>query len=378
MKQPVDESPAIGEVEASFLPEGELRRFVLSAGSDLTAVNARIEGARGMDETRLWLPIEEVSDAEVAAGLRSARPVNSFKAMLMPSRELVARYGKPDLAGPLAGLAGRTLTLVGMRGSECRALGYLDKVMLADPTPDPFYQARRSGTTIISVDCVDPCGSCFCNLLGEKAYAEANFDVNLSPVEGGYVVTAGSEKGAGLMRAGGASLQPASPDRLGQKEEGRRRGAQKLEEQNAEHASTSAEDLAGLFDGSSAEDFWFDELALCVQCGGCTAVCPTCYCFLLHDLDAGSGEFQRVREADSCQFTGYTIMAGPPGTAKPDPRHTHMDKFRRRFAHKFWHDVTVNGMLGCVGCGRCIETCPGAIDLRRVISSIKGARVADA
>jgi ferredoxin len=63
-------------------------------------------------------------------------------------------------------------------------------------------------------------------------------------------------------------------------------------------------------------------------------------------------------------------MAGPPGTVKPDPRRDHMSKFQRRFAHKFWHDVLVNQMLGCVGCGRCIETCPGLIDLRRIITAI--------
>jgi succinate dehydrogenase/fumarate reductase-like Fe-S protein len=71
-------------------------------------------------------------------------------------------------------------------------------------------------------------------------------------------------------------------------------------------------------------------------------------------------------------------MAAPAGVARPDPRRTHMDKFQRRFAHKFWHDVTVNGMLGCVGCGRCFETCPGSIDLRRVITAIRGARVGNA
>ncbi len=371
------ETHTTGTDGTSFLPEGQLRQFALSGEANVTAANARVAASNRMDETRLWMPIEDASDEELSAGLRSPRPINPFKSVLLPSRELVALYGKPGLTGPLAALAEQTVTLLGMRGSDCRALAYLDMVMLGDPTPDPFYQARRERCTVISVDCVEPCESCFCNLLGRKAYAESGYDVNLSPVEGGYVVTAGSEKGTDLLRRNESRLSAAGAIRLDQVDCMRAETADRLAEQNAEFAPASAPELAELLPGSLSGAFWSEELARCVQCGGCTSVCPTCYCFLLHDLDAGPHEFQRVRLADSCQFTGYSTMAGPPGGMKPDPRRTHMDKFQRRFAHKFWHDVTVNGVLGCVGCGRCLETCPGSIDLRRVITSVRSAQVAD-
>ncbi len=365
--------------EAYFLPEAELRGLLLSIGADHAAVNAFVEADCSRTEsTRLYLPLEQASDEQLAAGLRSPRPHYPFKSVLMPARELVARYGEGDSPSPLEALAGESLLLVGMRGSDCRALGYLDRVMLADPVPDPFYERRRAGLTVVSVDCVEPCESCFCNLLGEKAYAEENFDVNLSPVEGGYVAVAGSEKGEGILSGNQDRLEPAGEEPLRQRDRARERAAEQLQRQNADYAPTTAEELAALMPDTLEEAFWFGELAACVQCGGCTAVCPTCYCFLLHDLEAETHRFQRVRLWDSCQFTGYSEMAGPPGTTPPDPRRTHMDKFQRRFAHKFWHDVKVNAMLGCVGCGRCRESCPGAIDLRRVITAVQSARVQNA
>jgi heterodisulfide reductase subunit C len=250
-------------------------------------------------------------------------------------------------------------------------LSYLDKVMLGEPEPDPFYAARRAASTIFAVDCVDPCETCFCNVLGEKAYAEAGFDLNLSPIEGGYIVEAGSEKGAALLEANAGRLLDPTEEQMAQRTAARDRTAQTLAEQNAAYGTVTPEQLAELMPASERELFWLDELATCVQCGACTAVCPTCYCFLLHDLEAEPREFARVRLADSCQFTGYAVMAGPPGLAGPDPRPMHMNKFQRRFAHKFWHDVLVNGVLGCVGCGRCRDSCPGAIDLRRVIAAIR-------
>jgi predicted aldo/keto reductase-like oxidoreductase len=113
----------------------------------------------------------------------------------------------------------------------------------------------------------------------------------------------------------------------------------------------------------------------CVQCGGCTNVCPACYCFLLSDEEYAEDAYERTRARDSCQFTGYSQMAGPPGTLAPDPRRNHMSKFQHRFAHKFWYNAVSPGILGCVGCGRCRDTCPGAIDLRRVLTEVSRQRV---
>jgi len=319
-------------------------------------------------ETTLWKPIEDVPAEQIAAGLRAQRPVNSFKGVLMPARELVARYGEAEGEDPLDVAARQTIALVGVRGCELRALAYLDSVMLEEPQ-EPFYRARREQMTIIAVDCTAPCPTCFCNLLGGRPHPEKLFDVNLSPVEGGYVAEAGSEKGTELLEKCRGLLIDAAENHLAQKEAMRQKAAEQLEQQNAEYSIP--EDIKESLPQSIDGRFWRRELSLCVQCGGCTAVCPTCYCFLLYDKRADGKAYERARVWDSCQFTGYSVMAGPPGTRKPDPRRNHMSKFQHRFAHKFWYDPINWGVFGCVGCGRCSQTCPGAIDPRRVLSEVK-------
>ena len=348
--------------EPKFLAEANLGAFLGGLDAARKYANVLVE------DVSLWKPLEGVPAEQVAAGLRAQRPLNPFKSVLMPARELVARYGEAEGEDPLETACRQAVALVGVRGCECRALAYLDSVMLSEPE-EPFYKARRGQMTVISVDCAQPSAACFCNLLGDSPYPEKLFDVNLSPIDGGYVAEAGSEKGAELLQKSERILAQASQSHLAQKQAMRQKATQQLDEQNAEYGLP--EDIKESLPQSIEGRFWRHEMSLCVQCGGCTAVCPTCYCFLLYDRQADGEAYERTRVWDSCQFTGYSVMAGPPGTRKPDPRRSHLSKFQHRFAHKFWYDPVNWGVLGCVGCGRCGQTCPGGIDLRRALTEVK-------
>ncbi len=355
--------------EAKFLPGDRLVEFLGSVPGDRKLVNTSSE------EGPVWGELSEAEPAEVAAGLRAARPFYSFKNVLMPASELVARYGRAD-DDPLEEVSKLTVAVIGVRGCECRALAYLDKVMFDEPMADPFYAIRRENSFILAVDCAVAAESCFCNLLGEGPYPEANYDLNLSPIQDGFLVQAGSEKGQQLLADAGSPLSDATDAQLEERDAMRRKAAEQLSGQNTDY--DFPDDFAAALAPTLEEMFWRTELSTCVQCGGCTAVCPTCYCFLLFDQATGEGAYERGRVWDSCQFTGYSEMAAAPGLAKPDPRREHMSKFQHRFAHKFWYSPLTLGLLGCVGCGRCSETCPGAIDLRRVLSQANKAYAEDA
>jgi ferredoxin len=347
--------------EAKFVADDRLVDLLKLLPGDRTAANAMV------DEARVWVGLEDATAEEVLAGLRGARPFYSAKSVLMPASEVVARYGRAE-GDPLEEAEQISMAIVGVRGCECRALTYLDRIMLDDPMADPFYEVRRKNATIVGVDCAVAADSCFCNLLGDAAYPEVNYDLNLSPVEGGFLVEAGTEKGEQVLDQAASLLQEASAEQVEQREAMREQTRRQLEEQNGEYEMP--EDWAAALPETLEELFWRTELARCVQCGGCTNVCPQCYCFMLSDQQIEEGAYERAREWDSCQFTGYSEMAGPPGTTPPDPRREHITKFQHRFAHKFWYNPLMLGILGCVGCGRCGDTCPGAIDLRRVLSNV--------
>lgn len=303
-----------------------------------------------------------LTDGEpVEAALRAPRGAMSAKPFCFPPRELVARY----TAGESGALADAPRRLIfGARACELRALRYLDKVFGAPPQPDPVYQAHRTRLLIVSVDCVQPHAHCFCNLVDGQPYAEAPFDVNLTPITGGYVVETGSPAGAAFREQIADLLTAATPQQMSERDQARQQAERQLQEQNAAYrpSRAPAEALA-----NRQDDERWDRLGKgCVECGACTQICPTCHCFFFTDRGGSGQAFERLRAWDSCVWSGYSRMAGAAGM-KPNPRAQFRTRFANRFLHKFLWSLQQWDTLGCVGCGRCFDACPGVIDLRRVI-----------
>ena len=98
----------------------------------------------------------------------------------------------------------------------------------------------------------------------------------------------------------------------------------------------------------------------CVECGGCNFICNTCHCFLLSDTGDESKN-KKLKLWDSCQYANYSRVAGGA-----NPLKARYQRLRFRFTKKFDFFMDNLGMPACCGCGRCIEVCPGKIDLREV------------
>ena len=113
---------------------------------------------------------------------------------------------------------------------------------------------------------------------------------------------------------------------------------------------------------------WNELGCVCVECGACSYICPTCHCFLLYDEPAGGeeGKSKRMRAWDSCLMASYAKMAGVGGV-KPTPRPRLASRFENRVRHKFDWMVQNLEEIGCVGCGRCTQACAGGSDIREVI-----------
>jgi sulfhydrogenase subunit beta (sulfur reductase) len=115
-----------------------------------------------------------------------------------------------------------------------------------------------------------------------------------------------------------------------------------------------------------SDAIWDDISARCVECGACTNICPTCYCFLLFDQKAGGSHFQRMFSWDSCQVTGYARMA-----AMANPRARLTDRVKHRYYHKYDYLPLSHGAVYCTGCGRCIDSCSASIDMRDALRKLK-------
>jgi len=300
-----------------------------------------------------------------APALDKARAAQSTKSFLMPPAETVARYG--GSSRPVA-VAEQPLALVGVRACELRAWKYLDKVMLEGEFVDPPYKARRESAAMISCDCVACAETCCCTLVGGRPYVEPGdgADVNITALDGGYLLEPMTDAGAKLIGPGWAE---ASDGQLAQRDGLRQDMVEKIEAQNARFTFSATDGAApDLPEGD--DDAWQRHAADCVECGACTNICPTCHCFYLFDHALADKGAERVRTWDSCLLSTYHRMAGGP-QMKLSPRPELRSRLANRILHKFVYSPQQWGMLGCVGCGRCVDACLGAIDIRDVVEDLK-------
>jgi len=300
--------------------------------------------------------------------LERARAAQSAKGFLMPAAEAVARYGQGEAKA--VAVAAEPVVLVGVRACELRAWRYLDKVMLGGEFEDPMYRARREGAAIVSCDCVECAESCCCVLVAGRPFVaeDDGADINVTAIDGGFIVEVFTETGKELL-ASGANWPAATSGQLAKRQAARDATVEQLKKQNAPY-SYAATDEAPVPLPEGDDEAWQRHAADCVECGACTHICPTCYCFYLYDHRLAEKVAERVRAWDSCLLSTYHRMAGGP-QMKLTPRPELRSRLANRVLHKFVYSHQQYELLGCVGCGRCIDACPGAIDIRNVVEDLK-------
>ena len=280
--------------------------------------------------------------------LSSYRTVDPLRTLYYFSRETI-----------LPAKSAKKRLIVGVKSCDLAALRVLDRALINQDFVDPVYQAWREQTTIVATDCMEVGDSCHCILVDGKPWAEENFDINLSPINDSYLITVGSKKGEDLLKLFKEHLdlvQPRGDDREKVKQN-RRTIERKLKELNAKYVRKG--DYQNL--RKSPIEGWIDDSRTCVGCGGCTNICPTCYCIILND-ETTAKQFVKVRSTDSCQLDGYAKVAGG---ATPRPKM--YQRFRNRYLCKFDYMKSNFDLIGCTGCGRCIDVCPGEIKFRAVV-----------
>ena len=253
--------------------------------------------------------------------------------------------------------------IFGVRACDAASFDILDRVYLVDPV-DSYYKNRRTHGTVVTLACNRPAETCFCGTFGIDAGNPAG-DVTAWKVEDGYVLRANTEKGEALL-ASVADLLTDTDDACVKCEQEKLHAIMK----KLPLASLST---AGLGEGLTKELFdrpeWASLSESCIGCGTCTFVCPTCQCYDIRDFDTGSG-IQRFRRWDSCMYSEFTKMA------HGNPRVSQLERFRQRFMHKLVYFPDNNdGIFGCVGCGRCLASCPISMNIVKVMKALaKGGK----
>ncbi len=280
--------------------------------------------------------------------------LKSAKGVFFPQSEVVLEFeageSRPEVKD-IQGFAPQTI-LLGVRPCDVAAMNVLDSVFAWD-YKDNFYLERRANTTIVSVGCLAPVDEfCFCTSVGLNPQTREGSDVfMLRQSDGSYLVEAVTEKGEALLKQTSKSLElsEAQPNADAEDIVPRRFDLNRVKPWLDEH-----------FD----DDFWKKMSLKCIGCGTCTFLCPTCHCFDLVD-ETRQGAGVRRKNWDSCQFSLFTLHA-----SGHNPRKTQSERYRQRIMHKFKYYQEKFGKTLCVGCGRCVRSCPVGHSLLEYLTEI--------
>ena len=251
---------------------------------------------------------------------------------------------------------------IGVRPCEIQAIAIQDKVFLNGEYRDPFYEARRQALFVVAVNCGHAGGTCFCVSMNSGPKATFGFDLALTEVlEAGrhyFLVEVGTELGADIL--GEVPHKAASEEERATAE----RIVARTADQMGRRMYTMG--LKDLLYRSYESPHWDEVAKLCLTCGNCTMVCPTCFCTTVEDLTDLTGEHaERWRKWDSCFTMDFSYIPG--GSVRASA----MARYRQWMTHKLATWIDQFGTSGCVGCGRCITWCPVAIDITEEVNAIR-------
>jgi len=220
---------------------------------------------------------------------------------------------------------------------------------------DPWWVKRFESTILIGLGCNEPCPTCFCSSVGGGPFNEKGLDVLLYDLGETFLIKGLTEKGEEWIQAiqGG---QPAGDAALKAGEDLSASSSDKMKGR-VPTERLREKGITDLFDAP----FWDHVSFSCLNCGTCTYICPTCWCFDIQDEVLGKAG-DRIRNWDSCMFPLFTLHG-----SGHNPRDQKVQRVRQRFMHKlkYYVDKYEKGVQ-CSGCGRCVRYCPVNIDIRQV------------
>ena len=296
------------------------------------------------------------------------KTVRSAKDFFFPKTEHMVSY---ELKGKEIKIidprkAAEDFVVFGVR--PCDAVGFtvIDNVYLNMNPVDSYYKNHREHGTVVTLACNEPEKTCFCSTYGIDASLSNDKngsagDVSCWLADGKYFFKANTEKGKAFIEKVSSVLTESDAKAVENEKKAILEKTEKLPFAHLDLSKFQGKDMLKIFNSS----VWKKVAEPCVGCGTCTYVCPTCMCFDVRDFNTGHG-IRQIRCWDSCMYSDFTQMAAA------NPRLTQVERSRQRFMHKLmYYPMAHEGLFQCVGCGRCIESCPVNMNVVKVIKAVQ-------
>lgn len=262
----------------------------------------------------------------------------------------------------------RKRAVFGIRSCDIAGIFHLDRFFLGNTYRDNYYEAFRNNIFLVNVVCsdaaVDIDDDCFCVCADTGPAARDHFDLQLMDLHndrGEFLAVAGTPRAEAMFDH--SFFTRATPEHVARRREILNDVRKRFK------LATSWYSAATRFitEGMVTDETWQKVGNRCLECGGCSYVCPTCTCFTTTDRRTGSNETERIRIWDACALSGFTRMAGGH-----NPRKAVHDRRNRRFFRKLgYYFIQRELMPSCVGCGRCVSVCHGDIGMPHVVEILR-------
>lgn len=255
--------------------------------------------------------------------------------------------------------------LFGIRSCDTAGIAHLDRFYLGREFRDTYYERHRRGLFLVNVVCTDPeldiDDDCFCLCADTGPAARGGFDLQLMDLGDELMAVAGSLRGEALFRH--PIFRKATAVHVARRREILGAVRKRLKLATSWYAGT----VRLITTARVGEATWEQIGNRCLECGGCSYMCPTCTCFTVTERSTGPTDYERVRIWDSCALGGFTRMAGGF-----NPRKAAHDRRNRRFFRKLAHYFIQRELsVACVGCGRCVQVCHGDIGMPSVVQIVR-------
>jgi sulfhydrogenase subunit beta (sulfur reductase) len=257
--------------------------------------------------------------------------------------------------------------LFGIRSCDIAGIYHLDRFFIGREFRDTYYEARRRNIFLVNLVCTDPASDigpeCFCMCADAGPAAREHFDLQLMELGAEFMAVAGTPAGEALFAE--PIFKKANLAHLTRRGEVLTEARKQFKESTSWFSAT----VRYVSQDRILEKTWEEIGSRCLECGGCTYVCPACTCFTVSDRRASAGGVERVRTWDSCALGGFTRMAGGF-----NPRRAVHDRRNRRFFRKLaQYFIQRELSVACVGCGRCAAVCHGDVGMPSVVEMIRRA-----
>lgn len=293
--------------------------------------------------------------------LESFNTDESAKDIFFPQYETIFNFKDGEIKNEFD--KNRPIAIFGIRPCDAKSFLILNKAFNNGGVNDSYWNQRYTDAMIFAIGCNTPSQTCFCNWVNQGPFNKEGTDIFLINLGDDFMVESCSSKGDDFLKnVSKITLQNPNPGDLDKVNQIKR---------EAEILMSEKLDLAPLksiLDTLLLDSpLWNEISAKCLSCACCTYLCPTCHCFDIQDeKKPGTNQGSRVRMWDSCMFSLFTQEA-----SGHNPRPTIASRMRQRIMHKFNYFVENFGEIACVGCGRCVRTCPVNLDIRGIIKRIK-------